>query len=135
MKTILVLAKTFDSGIHWENKHGHTLRDSHNHKWYVVYEPYDLQKFLQERPKIDVEGYILPEFTHNNRKQEMINLLYAHKKTLSHRATVDFMNNVILGYGKQLDLKGNDSKTWHGSQAQYDAIPTKDPNTLYNIVG
>ena len=135
MKTILVLAKTFDSGVHWVNKHGITLRDKHVHNWYVVYEPYELQKFLQERPKIDVEGYILPEFTHNNRKQEMINLLYAHKKTLSHRATMDFMNNVILGYDRKLGLKGNDSKTWHGSQAQYDAILVKDPNTLYNIVG
>ena len=104
MKTILVLAKTFDSGIHWVNKHGHHLRDKHNHKWYVVYEPHDLTKFLQERPKIDVEGYILPEFTENKQKQVMINLLYAHKKTVSHRATTDFMNNVILGYGRQLDV-------------------------------
>ena len=104
MKTILVLAKTFDSGIHWVNKHGHTLRDRHVHKWYVVYEPHDLTKFLQERPKIDVEGYILPEFTENKQKQTMINLLYAHKKTVSHRATIDFANNVILGYGKQLDV-------------------------------
>jgi len=104
MKTILVLAKTFDSGIHWVNKHGHHLRDRHVHKWYVVYEPHDLTKFLQERPKIDVEGYILPEFTENKQKQVMINLLYAHKKTVSHRATTDFMNNVILGYGRQLDV-------------------------------
>ena len=135
MKTILVLAKTFDSGIHWVNKHGHTLRDRHNHKWYVVYEPYDLQKFLQERPKIGVEGYILPEFTENKQKQAMINLLYAHMKTVSHRATVDFMNNVILGYDRKLGLKGNDSKTWYGTRKEYLAILVKDPNTLYNIVG
>ncbi len=135
MKTILVLAKTFDSGIHWVNKHGHTLRDRHVHKWYVVYEPYDLQKFLQERPKLDVEGYILPEFTENKQKQVMINLLHAHMKTVSHRAATEFTNNVILGYGKQLDLKGNDSKTWYGTRKEYLAILVKDPNTLYNIVG
>ena len=135
MKTILVLAKTFDSGIHWVNKHGHTLRDRHNHKWYVVYEPYDLQKFLQERPKLGVEGYILPEFTENKQKQAMINLLYAHMRTVSHRATVDFMNNVILGYDRKLGLKGNDSKTWYGTRKEYLAILVKDPNTLYNIVG
>ena len=104
MKTILVLAKTFDSGIHWVNKHGHHLRDKHNHKWYVVYEPHDLTKFLLQHQKIDVEGYILPEFIDNSYKQEMINLLYAHKKTVSQRATTDFMNNVILGYGRQLDV-------------------------------
>jgi len=98
MKTILVLAKTFDSGVAWVNKHGITLRDKHVHNWYVVYEPHDLTKFLQERPKLGVEGYILPEFTHNNRKQEMINLLYAHMQTVSHRAITDFMNNVILGW-------------------------------------
>jgi hypothetical protein len=104
MKTLLVLAKTFDSGIHWVNKHGHTLRDRHVHKWYVVYEPHDLTKFLQERPKIDVEGYILPEFTHNKYKQEMINSLYVHMSTVSLQATTDFAKNVILRYGKQLNV-------------------------------
>ena len=135
MKTILVLAKTFDSGVHWVNKHGITLRDKHVHNWYVVYEPHDLTKFLQERPKLGVEGYILPEFTENKQKQAMINLLYAHMKTVSHRATVDFMNNVILGYDRKLGLKGNDSKTWYGTRKEYLAILVKDPNTLYNIVG
>lgn len=135
MKTILVLAKTYDSGIHWVNKHGITLRDRHNHNWYVVYEPHELLKFLHGRPRIGVEGYILPEFTENKQKQEMINLLHAHMKTVSHRAATEFTNNVILGYGKQLNLGKETSRTWHGSQEQYDAILVKDPNTLYNIFG
>ena len=121
MKTILVLAKTFDSGIHWVNKHGHTLRDRHNHKWYVLHEPTELRKFLLQHQKIDVEGYILPEFTDNPHKQEMINLLHAHKKTISHKAAIEFTNNVILGYGKQLDVE---KKTL--SQEEEDILATVD---------
>ncbi len=121
MKTILVLAKTFDSGIHWVNKHGHHLRDRHVHKWYVVYEPHDLAKFLQERPKIGVEGYILPEFTENKHKQEMINSLYAHMRTVGHRCVTEFTMNVLIPLKDKL---GIEEKTL--SQEEEDILATVD---------
>ena len=105
MKTILVLAKTFDSGIHWVNKHGHTLRDRHNHKWYVLHEPTELRKFLLQHQKIDVEGYILPEFKDNPHKQEMINLLYAHKRSVSHRCVTEFTMNVLIPLKDKLGIE------------------------------
>ena len=104
MKTILVLAKTFDSGIHWVNKHGHTLRDRHVHQWYVLHEPTELRKFLLQHQKIDVEGYILPEFTENKQKQTMINLLYAHKRSVSHRCVTEFTMNVLIPLKDKLGI-------------------------------
>jgi len=121
MKTILVLAKTFDSGIHWVNKHGHHLRDRHVHQWYVLHEPTELRKFLLQHQKIDVEGYILPEFTENKQKQTMINLLYAHKRSVSHRCVTEFTMNVLIPLKDKLGI-GEETL----SQEEEDILATVD---------
>lgn len=64
---------------------------------------------------------------------EIIDALGTGGVTIDDITITQNTNDELQAIGVIDDNSGNALKTWTGTRAQYDAIATKDPNTLYNI--
>lgn len=64
---------------------------------------------------------------------EIIDALGTGGVTIDDITITQNTNDELQTIGVIDDNSGNALKTWTGTRAQYDAITTKDPNTLYNI--
>jgi len=96
-KPILILCNSYHTGKEYFMKHlahvndGKTVLD--DDKWvdiYVIYNHGELEKTLRICEKVDIDGYILPDFKDNPERFSILDTIQSHKLCIRSDLAKDF---------------------------------------------
>lgn len=128
-KPILILCNSYHTGKEYFMKHlahvnvGKTVLD--DDKWvdiYVIYNHGELEKTLRICGKVDIDGYILPEFKDNPERFSILDTIQSHKLCIRSDLAKDFHVKTFVEHRNSLKLTLPDREKLQQEETEQDIL-------------